>query len=142
MTSNPDTGRKFLPGLLALCALGLFLRLAAVVLVPTQQTTDYWSYYQRAVNLLDVGVYGVRPGTPNATWPPGYPLALAFALQLFGRGLLVAKVLNALLGTATVALAGLLGRRLGGERVGLATAAVAAVYPRLVLQSCPCGSAK
>jgi len=140
MTSPPDTGRKFLPGLLALCALALLLRLAAVILVPTQQTTDYWSYYQRVVNLLDVGVYGVRPGTPNATWPPGYPLALAFALKLFGRGLLVAKVLNALLGTAAVALAGLLGRRLGGERVGLATAGVAAVYPRLVLQSCLCAS--
>jgi 4-amino-4-deoxy-L-arabinose transferase-like glycosyltransferase len=141
MTSEPDPNRRrFLLRLLAFCALGLLLRLAAVALVPTQQTTDFWSYYQRAVNLLDVGVYGVRPGTPNATWPPGYPLALALALKVCGRSLLTAKILNALLGAATVGLAGLLGRRLAGDGVGLATAGIAAVYPRLVLTPCICAS--
>src|SRR5262245_34649571 len=130
------SGRRFLAWLLAICATALALRLAAVLLIPTQPVSDYWSYLRRAENLLDFGVYGVRPGRPDATWTPGYPIALAAALALTGRSLLGAKLLNVLLGVAGVALTGLCGRRLAGDRVGLAAAAIAAFLPRLVLLPC------
>ena len=107
-----------------------------MLLIPTQPVADYWSYLRRAENLLDLGVYGVRPGRPDATWMPGYPLALAAALALSGRSLLAAKLLNVVFGVVGVALAGLCGRRLAGERVGLAAAAIVAVLPRLVLLPC------
>ena len=129
-----ERGRKgFGAGLLGICALGLALRLGAFALVPTQPVSDYWSYLRRGVNLLDTATFGVRPGQPDATWTPGYPLVLAAALGVSGRTLAGAKIANALLGVAAVGLAGLVGRRLAGERVGLAAAAVVAVLPRLVV---------
>jgi len=128
--------KSFLLKLVLVCALGFALRVSAIVLVPTQPVSDFWSYHRRAENLLDVGVYGVRPGRPDATWPPGYPLALAAALRRSGRSLFAAKLLNVSCGVLAVFLAGLLGRRLGGERAGLWTAGIAAVYPRLVLLPC------
>jgi 4-amino-4-deoxy-L-arabinose transferase-like glycosyltransferase len=127
---------RFVPRLMAICAVALVLRVVAVALVPTQPVSDYWSYLRRAENLLETGTYGVRAGRPDATWPPGYPIALAGALAVSGRSLLAAKGLNVLLGVAAVGFAGLAGRRLGGHRVGLAAAGIAAVVPRLVLMPC------
>jgi hypothetical protein len=38
-----------------MAALGVALRLATVVWVPTVPVSDAWSYYQRAANLVDHG---------------------------------------------------------------------------------------
>ena len=69
---------------------------------------------------------------PTAFKPPGYPFALAAITALGGGGYVAHHVLTCLFGTVTVLLIGLIGRRVGGDRLGLAAAGIAAVYPMLI----------
>lgn len=69
---------------------------------------------------------------PTAAHPPLYPTLLA-GLSLFGGdGLLAQRALGAFVGGAVIVVIALLGRRLGGKRVGLLAALVAALYPLLI----------
>lgn len=73
----------------------------------------------------------VTPGPPSADHPPLYPLYLA-AYSLVGLDSFHAHMIaSCLLGAGTVLVCGLLGREVGGDRVGIITAAIAAVYANL-----------
>jgi 4-amino-4-deoxy-L-arabinose transferase-like glycosyltransferase len=74
--------------------------------------------------------YGIS--VPTAAHPPLYPTVLAGMSFLGFDGVLAHRALGALLGGVTIVLIALIGRRVGGERVGLAAAALAGVYPLLV----------
>jgi 4-amino-4-deoxy-L-arabinose transferase-like glycosyltransferase len=80
--------------------------------------------------LID-GAYGIS--VPTAAHPPLYPTVLAGLSLLGGDDLLAQRSLGALFGAGTIVLVALIGRRLGGVRVGLAAAAVAALYPLFVI---------
>lgn len=66
--------------------------------------------------------------------PPGLTYALALVFKLAGPGLMAPRLVQALLGTASIALAYVLVKRLLGPRVALATAAVCAVHGVLVFE--------
>ena len=68
---------------------------------------------------------------PTAEHPPGWEVVLAAADLVGGNGFLSHRLLGAVIGTITVVLIGLLGRRLAGPAVGLTAAAIAAIYPML-----------
>ena len=76
-------------------------------------------------------------GGPSALRPPTYPYFLGAVYAAAGAlgvdEIPAARVVQALVGTLTVALVGLLGVRLFGRRVGLVAMAIAAVFPPLVL---------
>jgi 4-amino-4-deoxy-L-arabinose transferase-like glycosyltransferase len=77
------------------------------------------------------GFRRVFEDVPTAEHPPLF-ICLIALLTLFGAdGFLFQRLLIGLVGTTTVVLVGLLGRRVAGDRVGLIAAAVAAVYPLL-----------
>jgi hypothetical protein len=86
--------------------------------------------------------YGFGPdqGT-TAYYPPGYPLALAAVVWVVGllpfdvTTFDVAIWLNVGLSVATIGLVFVLGRRLGGDRVGLVAAAAWALWPNLIFHS-------
>jgi 4-amino-4-deoxy-L-arabinose transferase-like glycosyltransferase len=97
-------------------------------------------FFQAEANLVANGKGYIEPSVkaaygisvPTAAHPPLYPTVLA-ALSLFGLDdALAHRALGAFLGGATIVLVGLIGRRVGGDRVGLAAAAIAALYPLLV----------
>jgi 4-amino-4-deoxy-L-arabinose transferase-like glycosyltransferase len=69
----------------------------------------------------------------TAEHPPLYPLLLGAVSWLGGTGATVHRLASALMGTGTVFVVGLLGRRIAGERAGLAAAGVAAVYPLFIV---------
>jgi 4-amino-4-deoxy-L-arabinose transferase-like glycosyltransferase len=70
---------------------------------------------------------------PTAEHPPLFIVLLAVFDLLGADGFLSQKLLLGLVGTTTVVLVGLLGRRVAGDRAGLIAAALAAVYPLLWL---------
>jgi 4-amino-4-deoxy-L-arabinose transferase-like glycosyltransferase len=74
--------------------------------------------------------YGIR--VPTAAHPPLYPTVLAGLSLVGGDGLLAQRALGAFFGGATIVLVALIARRVGGVRVALTAAAVAALYPPLV----------
>ena len=69
---------------------------------------------------------------PSADKPPLYPLLEAALSLLGGRTWAWHHVVGMACGAATVAVIGLLGRRVAGPRVGLLAAGLAAVYPLLI----------
>jgi 4-amino-4-deoxy-L-arabinose transferase-like glycosyltransferase len=74
--------------------------------------------------------YGIH--VPTAAHPPAYPTLLA-GLSLFGGdSVLAQRSLGAFVGGTVIVLVALIGRRIGGERVGLAAAGLAALYPLLI----------
>ena len=93
---------------------------------------DAFLYRLLAAELVDGSGYS-RNGAPTAEHPPLFSLFLAGWNQLGFGGVRAERIQCALLGTLTVALIGLLGRRAAGPRVGLLAAGIAALYPPLVL---------
>ena len=93
---------------------------------------DAEAYLRLAYGLSHHGRYELS-GVSTALYPPGYPVLLAL-LQVFKLNhfteLLVAM---AVLGTGTTLLIAQLGRRIGGDTVGLVAGAIAALYPNLFL---------
>ncbi len=67
----------------------------------------------------------------TAVHPPLYTVFLAVPAKLGLSTPLEQRIFTALLGTGTVVLIGLLGRKLAGDRAGLVAAVIAAAYPAL-----------
>jgi 4-amino-4-deoxy-L-arabinose transferase-like glycosyltransferase len=97
--------------------------------------------YHRTANFLADG-HGYTYAVPTATGtayhafadhPPLYPGLLAVVSWLGGTGLEAHRIASCLMGAGTVLACGFLGRRVGGERVGLVAAGLAALHPLLVL---------
>jgi 4-amino-4-deoxy-L-arabinose transferase-like glycosyltransferase len=76
------------------------------------------------------GIFGHLYRT--AEHPPLYPLLLSVSSVLGGDSLLAHRIVSCAVGSCAVALIGLLGRKLGGERPGLIAASIAAVYPPFI----------
>lgn len=126
---------RFPTALAAISAGGLALRLAWILLgdwSPDRLIGDA-GFYHAVANLLADGHGFSVPGDPahppTAAYPPLHPLVLSLPSLLGLTGWTAHRLVGALLGAVTVALVGLLGRRVGGERAGIAAAAIAAVYP-------------
>jgi hypothetical protein len=131
--TREDRKDRFLFSLGLIAAAGFAARLLVVLRVPTRPVDDFWSYFERARLLWELHQYGPLPGRPDASYPPAYPLLLAIAHAAPAHELGLSKLINCLLGTAFVVLAGLLARRLWGPRAGLAAALLASLAPRSVV---------
>jgi 4-amino-4-deoxy-L-arabinose transferase-like glycosyltransferase len=123
-------------------AVGLVARVAYILLIARHITVqgDALTFHLLANYLAD-GKGFIGPQTyafqgivqPTAEHPPLYPLLLSVVSWLGGTGTTVQRLATALMGTGTVFAVGVLGRRVAGERVGLVAAAVAALYPVLIV---------
>jgi 4-amino-4-deoxy-L-arabinose transferase-like glycosyltransferase len=123
--------------LLLILAVAAGARVALILATPHFTLFGDPADYQRwAASLVTghgfPGTSVASPGTPSAFRPPAYPLALAAVYELVGVHPLAGRVLGAALGVLAVGLEAVLGRALGGERVGLWAGAIAAVFPPLV----------
>ena len=119
--------------LAAILLLAFSLRLAWALVVESGTRQSYVidaNFYDRVARwLLQGRGYLWHNGEPTAYFPPGYPLLLAAVYGVFGDSLVVAKLLNVVLGTLTCLLAYAIGRHAYGESVGLLAAALFAVFP-------------
>jgi 4-amino-4-deoxy-L-arabinose transferase-like glycosyltransferase len=79
------------------------------------------------------GFHNIFDGAPTAEHPPLHILLIALVDLFGGHSFLSQRLALCVVGTGTVVLVGLAGRLLGGERLGLIAAGVAAVYPMLWL---------
>ena len=130
-------------GWVILPAIALVIRLAYVAtLPPTIVVTfeaDPITYDQIATNILrGKGFSGASfyypPGTDVLTsfWDPLYPYFLAAVYAVCGHSIPAVRIVQALIGAGSVAMAWHIGRRLAGPTPGLLTAAILAGYPFLL----------
>jgi 4-amino-4-deoxy-L-arabinose transferase-like glycosyltransferase len=125
---------------LVLAALGL--RLAYVHATPGYVLrNDAYDYDTHARSIAEGHGYSktLAHGRPTAFRPPGYPYFLGGVYKVFGvaqasdhRRLHVARVAQALVGTAIVVLVGVLAAQLWGWGLGLVALALSAVYVPLI----------
>ncbi len=114
---------------LGILALALLARLAFVVLMPRSILwPDGLEYEAVARSLLEGGTFGLQ--TLRA---PGYPTLIAGVYAVFGENLLALRVIEAVLGTASVAILGLAGAATFGSTAGFIGATLMALHPVLAL---------
>jgi len=114
-------------------ALGLVVAAGAALRFATLDTQSLW--YDEAVTaqLLRMDLAGMLRAIPDSeSSPPLYYVLAWLWTQVSGFGEVGLRSLSALLGTATIGVVWALGRRLGGDRAGLAAAALVAFNPMLV----------
>jgi 4-amino-4-deoxy-L-arabinose transferase-like glycosyltransferase len=134
-------GRSFAVRLALICAAGLALRALYLLTIGRHVTgIGDWFFYHWQADDIAAGRGFDDPFKwrfdhvllPSAGHPPLYPLALSAISALGGTGTLAHRLLGLPLGVLTIAFVGLLGRRAGGERIGLIAAGLCAIYPIMV----------
>jgi hypothetical protein len=130
--------RAFWLGLTAIASGGLALRLWYGFTVPGALDGDS-NYYHLQANLFADGRWFIEPfralfdgqSVTSARHPPLWSLVLSTGSALGFRSIDAHRVVGCLIGTATVVVIGLVGRRLLGSAGGLIAAGLAAVYVNL-----------
>jgi 4-amino-4-deoxy-L-arabinose transferase-like glycosyltransferase len=127
--------------LVGLVALALLIRVVVVLATPHYAPqTDALDYDRIAVSLarhdrLPPSI--LVPHGPSAFRPPLFPLALAAVYKVVGTDAATrweaGRLLCAALGALTVALIALIALRLWGRAAAVVTAAIASVYPPLIM---------
>ena len=116
---------------------GLVLRIAYVIAVRHDLVGgDGWTYHVGANYLADGKGFVLPPpfgdGTlPFAHHPPLWTIVVAIPSLLGYRSWLDHQLFACVIGTATIGMIGIAGRRIAGPRAGLFAAAIAAVYAGL-----------
>ena len=112
---------------LAILAIALVARLAFALLMPPRILwPDGLEYEAVARSLREHGTYGVQ-----TLRPPGYPTLIAGVYALLGENLLALRVVESVLGTASVAILGLAGAATFGSTAGFIAATLMAFHPVL-----------
>lgn len=130
---EPNQDRRFRLGVLAAVGLGTTIRFTYLfAAAPTSVGGDGLDYHLSARRLADGLGYTTalgETGLPNAHHPPGWVTVLGAVTELGGRSMRSHQITGLVIGLAVIAVAGLVGRRYAGRRVGVIAAFGAAVYP-------------
>ena len=126
-------GRKTLVLLALILALGFGLRAYRVVEPLASPGDDAHAYYDLSKSLYEEGTYGSPEFDDASDWSPGAPLLYAASFYATGgprEG--TARIVELLLGLATIVVVYLLGRRVWSAPAGLIAALGVAVYPPFI----------
>ena len=133
--------QHFVLTLLGIAAVGLFLRVAYVLIVMPDVTLGQDAIWYRLQSGMIASRIGyIDPGTffatgrqvPTAQFPPAWPALLALADRLGANSEQSMMLVGAVVGSITVVLTGFIGRRVASPRIGLVSAAIAAVSLALI----------
>jgi 4-amino-4-deoxy-L-arabinose transferase-like glycosyltransferase len=128
------------PWLAAIVLLAVVTRLVALSADdgyrPGNDAFEY-DYYARSIAAGDGYPQSgyLLQGGPTAVRGPGYPYMLGAVYAVSGDSILAGRLLGVVLGALAVLLLYLIAKRVWGRRIGLLAAALAAVFPPLVLLS-------
>lgn len=126
-------GRKTLILLAAILLLGFGLRAYRVVEPLPRPGDDAHAYYALSKALYTEGSFGGPNFEDSSDWSPGAPLLYAAGFYATGgarEG--TARIVELLLGLATIVVVYLLGRRIACRPAGLLAACAVAVYPPFI----------
>jgi 4-amino-4-deoxy-L-arabinose transferase-like glycosyltransferase len=128
-----DADSQFWLGLASAVALGAVVRFVYLFHgAPRLVRGDGLDYHLQAQRVADGLGYTAAlgpEGTEYAHHPPGWVTLLAGVTEAGGRSMWAHQVTGLVIGLGVIAVAGLVGRRYAGRRVGVLAAFLAAVYP-------------
>lgn len=138
MPIAPELTRRTKLVLAGILLVALVVRLGAIAATPDQPlAADPKDYDRHARSIAAGDGYPRSQVTPRggatAVRPPGFPYALGAVYRLTGDSVTAGRIFQALVGTAIVALAAVIALMVWGGGVAMATAALAAVFPPLVI---------
>jgi 4-amino-4-deoxy-L-arabinose transferase-like glycosyltransferase len=126
-------GRKTLVLLAAILLLGFGLRAYRVIEPLPAPGDDAHAYYALSKSLYTEGSFGGPTFHDPSDWSPGAPLLYAASFYATaGAREGTARIVELLLGLATIVVAYLLGRRIACRPAGLLAAFAVAVYPPFI----------
>ncbi len=138
----PAERSRFGVQLAVIVALAAIVRVLVVVLVDPHvpPVGDASAYHLLANHLADGRGY-IRPFdftkfhlvVPTAEYPPLHPFVLSLFARLGARSVEAQRLGLTVIGSATVALVGLVGRQVAGTRAGIVAAGLAAISPMMFL---------
>ena len=127
-------GRDFRKNLAVVVAGGAILRIARLLITKWNRALllNDSLYYSAQARQLAHGVwfrevFADLPGAEHGPLTSALMAPVSWGSDPFNRQ----RIVTVLCGIATVAIIGLVARRVGGDRVGLIAAAIAAIYPNL-----------
>ncbi len=127
-------GRAFRRNLAVIVAGGAILRIARLIITKWNRALllNDSLYYSAQARQLAHGVwfrevFADLPGAEHGPLTSALMAPVSWGSDPFNRQ----RIVTVLCGIATVAIIGLVARRVGGDRVGLIAAAIAAIYPNL-----------
>src|SRR5262245_50710342 len=85
---------------------------------------DSLEYSRVAVNLLSVGEFGA-----DFRLAPGYPVFLSVVYWCFGESIFAVRIVESFMGAVLAVIIATLGKRVGGEIVGVLAGTIWAIYP-------------
>jgi hypothetical protein len=132
MATDPSRGggwKQWAP--LLLIAFAALVRIAAVAFWSGHLADDRDDYWTVARSYVEHGFWAQFTPLPNSFRPPLLPLVLAGLLEL-GWGAIALGVMQIVLGTASVALTLVAGKRLGLGRLSFVAATLVACDPLLI----------
>ena len=128
------------PWLALWTAVGLGIRVAAVLGRPHRAAGGDAYYYHSAANLLVAGKGFINPflyyggahqDVPTASFPPGFVFVLAAASLVGFKSFFAHRIWCCAIGAGAIVVCGLTGREIAGRRAGLIAAFLLAVYPNI-----------
>jgi 4-amino-4-deoxy-L-arabinose transferase-like glycosyltransferase len=144
-TTNTDErggsgARWFVPVLVAIALVGVAIRLLDVSLAlwRAHDILDDPAYYYLSAGHIAHGRWFIDPFyfafgygaiRPSAAHPPFFPLLLSVPPVLHLSTFVAARVFCCMIGGVGVFVVGMLGYQIGGRRVAVLAAAIAAIYP-------------
>jgi 4-amino-4-deoxy-L-arabinose transferase-like glycosyltransferase len=130
LTPPSDSGRRFWWWLIALSIVGLCLRVGYLL---THEHLgllgDGLAYHASGRGAAQGVWFRSLAGEPDTQHPPLWTLILSLISVAGLDSLLRHQITAALIGTSSIAMVGVAGRRIAGERVGVIAAAIATLYP-------------
>jgi 4-amino-4-deoxy-L-arabinose transferase-like glycosyltransferase len=127
--ANGSMKRDYRALLWSTLAVMIISRLALILLIEVEPTSDMGWYYTRAIGLFETGRYQEN-GVPTAYWPVGYPAFLAGVMALGGTSVLTAQLANLALSViGAVLLYRLCIRNFGSPRIATFAVCLLAAYP-------------
>ncbi len=102
---------------------------------------DPFFYLDYGRRMAEGGGYRLMDGEPTAYYPIGYPAILAAWFKVMqytplrDHWIANAMILNLIFSTSTIAMVGVLGRRLAGAWVGALSAVIVALFPSLIFHT-------
>ena len=115
--------------------LAFSLRLWFVFEHSTSLRADESRYDRLAVSILEGKGYVSQSGQPTAGHPPGYTVFLSAIYFLFGRNLLIVRIIQAVMGALLCILIYYLGKEMLGERAGILAGLFGSVHLGFIAQS-------